>query len=244
MTHFFKKKNMKQPDNQGECRISLNILRDCGYNPGLCRLLNTNAQTGIIGDRRDLERRVALFGKHSIALPTIESFLTLLARQFEDNNVIFLIWAATIYLGIAIFNPGKRSYIQPLTIYGGLIFAALMSAICDYIKELQFLKLKDEINNQTVVVYRGAHGTCHSIPIRELVVGDLVDVQQGDRVPADCLLIEEMNIKVDQSMYYPGDTSVEKEQSSWEQTPDGDWQDNHREHPDPFLLSDSKIMTG
>jgi hypothetical protein len=54
MTHFFKKKNMKQPDNQGECRISLNILRDCGYNQGLCRLLNTNAQTGIIGDRKDL----------------------------------------------------------------------------------------------------------------------------------------------------------------------------------------------
>jgi len=25
--------------------------------------------------------------------------------------VIFLIWAATIYLGIAIFNPAKRSYI-------------------------------------------------------------------------------------------------------------------------------------
>jgi len=37
--------------------------------------------------------------------------MTLLARQFEDNNVIFLIWAATIYLGIAVFNPGKRSYI-------------------------------------------------------------------------------------------------------------------------------------
>ena len=119
-----------------------------------------------------------------------------------------------------------------------------MSAICDYIKELQFLKLKDEINNQTVVVYRGAHGTCHSIPIRELVVGDLVDIQQGDRVPADCILIEEMNIKVDQSMYYPGDTSVEKEQSSFEQSPDGDWRDNHRDHPDPFILSDSKIMTG
>ena len=62
-----------------------------------------------------------------------------------------------------------------------------------------------------VVVYRGAHGTCHSIPIRELVVGDIVDIQQGDRVPADCILMEEMNIKVDQSMYFPGDVSVEKE---------------------------------
>lgn len=75
------------------------------------------------------------------------------------------------------------------------------------------MKLKDEINNQRVVVYRGAHGTCHSIPIRELVVGDIVDIQQGDRVPADCILLEEMNIKVDQAMYFPGagSESVEKE---------------------------------
>jgi len=35
-------------------------------------------------------------------------------------------------------------------------------------------------------------------------------------VPADCILIEEMNIKVDQSMYFPGEVSVEKEQSNFE----------------------------
>ena len=65
-----------------------------------------------------------------------------------------------------------------------------------------FLQLKDEINNQYVTVYRGAFGTVQSIPVRDLVVGDIVDINQGDRVPADCILIEEMNITVDQSMYY------------------------------------------
>ena len=29
---FFEKKNLKQPDNTGECKVSLNILKDCGYN--------------------------------------------------------------------------------------------------------------------------------------------------------------------------------------------------------------------
>ena len=57
LTLFFEKKNLKQPDNQGECRVSLNILKDCGYNRGLCRLLNTNMDSGIIGDVKDLERR-------------------------------------------------------------------------------------------------------------------------------------------------------------------------------------------
>ena len=31
LTLFFQKKNMSVPDNQGECRSSLNILRECGY---------------------------------------------------------------------------------------------------------------------------------------------------------------------------------------------------------------------
>jgi magnesium-transporting ATPase (P-type) len=125
------------------------------------------------------------------------------------------------------------------------MFASVISATCDWIKERQFLKLKDEINNETVTVYRGAYGTVQSIPIKDLVVGDIVDVHQGDRVPADCVLIEEMNVTVDQSMYYSGETNVEKEQSTYygHHSPNGKV-DNHTEHPDPFLLVDSKIMTG
>jgi magnesium-transporting ATPase (P-type) len=30
------------------------------------------------------------------------------------------------------------------------------------------------------------------------VVGDVIEVNAGDRVPADCLMIEEMNVLVDQ----------------------------------------------
>ena len=54
-----------------------------------------------------------------------------------------------------------------------------------------------------VVVYRGQYGTKMSIKVRDLVVGDIIDIYQGDRVPADCILIEEMNVTVDQTLYYP-----------------------------------------
>lgn len=115
--------------------------------------------------------------------------------------------------------------------------------MCDWIKESQYLKLKDEINNQMVSVYRGAYGTCTSIQVRDLVVGDIVDVQQGDRVPADCILVEEMNISVDQSMYNPKETHVLKEASRYNGL-EAELADNHFDHPDPFLFSDSKVMTG
>lgn len=50
-------------------------------------------------------------------------------------------------------------------------------------------------------MYRGAYGTAASIPIQEIVVGDVVQISQGDRVPADCIILEEINLVVDQSAY-------------------------------------------
>jgi len=54
---FFDSKNMEKPLNQGECRKSLDLLRDCGYIDGLLNLLSTDAKTGIIGSETDLKRR-------------------------------------------------------------------------------------------------------------------------------------------------------------------------------------------
>lgn len=85
--------------------------------------------------------------------------MNLLSRNFEDTNVIFLIWSATIYLLFSMFSVSETAYIESLTIYVGLLFAALITAACDYVKERQYLMLKDEINNDDITVYRGAHGT-------------------------------------------------------------------------------------
>jgi len=52
-----------------------------------------------------------------------------------------------------------------------------------------------------------------SVPVRELVVGDIIHIEQGDRVPADCVLVEEMNITTDQTMYHKEEICVAKEDS-------------------------------
>jgi len=45
------------PDNIGELRECLVILEKVGYNEGLLNELCTDAETGIIGDKKDLIRR-------------------------------------------------------------------------------------------------------------------------------------------------------------------------------------------
>lgn len=68
------------PDNEGEQRISLEMLKECGYNDGLCQLLASDPETGLVGDENDILRRKAIYGKHSIAMPKIEGFVKLTAR--------------------------------------------------------------------------------------------------------------------------------------------------------------------
>jgi magnesium-transporting ATPase (P-type) len=42
------------------------------------------------------------------------------------------------------------------------------------------------------------------VKLTDLVVGDIVSVDAGNKVPADCILIEEMNITVDETIYGRG----------------------------------------
>lgn len=66
--------------------------------------------------------------------------------------------------------------VECLSIFAGLLFAASISALCDYNKESQIFYLHDEINNAEVKVCRGSFGNIMAIPVRELVVGDIIEL--------------------------------------------------------------------
>jgi len=139
---------------------------------------------------------------------------------------------------------------ETLTIYSGAVLATVIAAWAEHKQEKQFLKIKDEVNNTSVTVFRGQYGTESEIYVRDLVVGDIISVQQGDIVPADCILIEEMNISVDESKY-GNSRAVEKEPSALSKGDENDdpdaepgEPDNHKKNPDICLLTGSMIMSG
>lgn len=54
---FFARDHTRLPDNKGEKRECLTILEQVGLKEGLLRALATDADTGIIGDTKDINRR-------------------------------------------------------------------------------------------------------------------------------------------------------------------------------------------
>jgi magnesium-transporting ATPase (P-type) len=88
---------------------------------------------------------------------------------------------------------------------------------------------------------RGQYATKQKVPVRELVVGDLVVLQQGDLVPADCLLIDEDDITVDESKYNP---EHKKDYRQMQKELSLTVEQQIEQNPDPCLLYGTSIVTG
>ena len=79
-------------------------------------------------------------------------------------------------------------------------FIAIFTASCDYAKSKQILKLYDELRNQEISVIRGQYGLSMQVFIDELVVGDIILIETGMRVPADCILLDGMDVTADETI--------------------------------------------
>ena len=101
------------------------------------------------------------------------------------------------------FFADAVSWVDAASIYFALIFAGMIQTFCDWGKNKEFLLLQEEIKNDKVNVLRGAMGISQTVYCKDVVVGDVVLLSEGDRVPADCMLIAEMDMKVDQKQFFP-----------------------------------------
>jgi P-type E1-E2 ATPase len=68
-------------------------------------------------------------------------------------------------------------------------------------KDKNFVKLQSELKNETIAVIRGKYGATQTVNIYDLVVGDIVILETGCRIPADCLLIDGQDLTSDESFY-------------------------------------------
>lgn len=104
---------------------------------------------------------------------------------------------AAVSFGVNLFSDRPQKFLEAFTIVIALVFATSIQTVCDWGKEQQFRRLQRVIQDEKSTVTRGQSGLAQQVPVSQLVVGDIVHLEAGDRVPADCILIEEMDMQVD-----------------------------------------------
>ncbi|RWS22067.1 plasma membrane calcium-transporting ATPase 2-like protein, partial [Leptotrombidium deliense] len=226
-------------DHRGAEAIQL-LQRQYNGAHGLCSALQTSPNEGLSGTPKDLEDRRIEFGSNLIPPKPPKTFLQLVFEALQDVTLIILEVAAVISLILSLYKPphnpdsaggsveeeAETGWIEGAAILVSVIIVVLVTAFNDYTKERQFRGLQSRIEHEhKFSVIRG--GEVVQVNVADIVVGEICQVKYGDLLPADGVIIQSNDLKVDESSLTGESDHVRK-----------------GEQRDPFLLSGTHVMEG
>ncbi len=137
----------------------------------------------------EAERRLSEFGPNQLEEIYKPSKARIFLRQFENYLIIVLLAASAISW---IAGETTNAYV----IVGIIFFISLLGFVQEYKAERAMEALQEMVAPEANVL-RG--GRMSRIPVRNLVPGDVVYLEAGDKVPADGRVIEETSLQVVES---------------------------------------------
>ncbi|MEK6821254.1 MAG: cation-transporting P-type ATPase [archaeon] len=159
-------------------------------------------QTSENGLREDeAARRLAAYGKNTIALEKKINVIGLLLGQFTELLVLVLIGA-----GILSYAVGDA--LDTLAIFAIVIINGLLGFIQEYKAERAIDALK-KMGALRATVKR--NGVWKEIAAEDVVIGDVVQLEEGTKIPADIRFIEVIEAAVDEALLTGESIPVEKQ---------------------------------
>ncbi len=130
-------------------------------------------------------------GKNELEEHKREPFIIKFLKQFSDVLIIILLVAAVVSL---IVDPGE--WVDSLVIFVVVMVNAILGVVQESKAERSLEALK-KMSSPTCKVIRD--GVLQQISSSELVVGDIIETEAGDFIPADARLIDAVSLQVDES---------------------------------------------
>lgn len=146
----------------------------------------------------EAEQRLAKYGKNKLKEAEKDSLFKKFINSLADPMIIMLLVAAAIQAVVTVVESGAnfsfRDFADVLVILVVVIINTVMSLVQDSKAEAAMDALM-EMTAATSHVLRG--GEVVTIKSEDVVIGDIVVLEAGDAVPADCRIIESHSMKVE-----------------------------------------------
>ncbi|MDD3861421.1 MAG: cation-translocating P-type ATPase [Candidatus Gracilibacteria bacterium] len=152
-----------------------------------------NSQTSYLKNglsASEVQKRLLQFGPNEIIAKKGHPILRMIVDQFASFIVAILAIAAIISISLGELVDG-------IAIFVILIINAIIGFIQEYKAENAVQALKKMIVQKTIVIRDGQQ---KEIPIQNLVPDDIILLYEGDKIPADMIILEAYSLKVDEAI--------------------------------------------
>ena len=143
--------------------------------------------------KKEVEINREKYGKNILTRMKKDSFIKKLFITFSDPIIKILLIALALKV---VFLFKNFDWYETIGIVIAILLASLISTISEYGSEKAFEKLQEEASVIKCCVIRD--GKKREINISDVVVGDIVCLEQGDKIPADGVIIKG-KLSVDES---------------------------------------------
>lgn len=150
---------------------------------------------------QEVEKRLESFGPNRLQKKEPLSPWRLFFSEFTDFMVLVL-------LGAVVISGALGEWGDALTILAIILLNAVLGFIQEYRAERSLEALK-ELSAPQARVIRG--GLVQNIPASQVVPGDLLSLEAGDRIAADSRLIQTIGLEADESLLTGESLPVEKD---------------------------------
>jgi P-type Ca2+ transporter type 2C len=150
---------------------------------------------------KEAKRRIERYGFNEIKDIGKISSLNILFRQIKNNFIIYLLSIAMILS----FSVG-----EPITAYVILIVilaVVLTGFFQEYKAEKAIEKLKEMVMPISMVIRENME---REIPTKEIVPGDILVLRTGEKIPADCIILTEKNLLINEAVLTGESDEVKK----------------------------------
>jgi P-type Ca2+ transporter type 2C len=145
---------------------------------------------------KEAEFRRAQYGRNELEASKKVNLFKLFVDQLNDVLIVILLVVASVSLALEVID-GNGSYDEPVLI---LAIAAVIAGI-GFINEYRIEKISERLKK--LVSYNAKvrrDGRIEYIPVEDLVPGDIVILEEGQKAPADIRLLTVRSLQVDESV--------------------------------------------
>ncbi|AKB49757.1 Cation-transporting ATPase, E1-E2 family [Methanosarcina barkeri str. Wiesmoor] len=148
----------------------------------------------------EAEKRLEEYGENELKEKEKVSVLQLFISQFKSILILILITASIV-------SALLGELVDAIVIIFTVFLAGILSFVQEYRAE-KAIELLRSLTSPEATVKRD--GVEKRVPSKNLVPGDLILIQTGDRIPADARLVKEFNLKTDESSLTGESVPVQK----------------------------------